>query len=160
MDLLDRYSPFDTRDIRNVINVSIAAHVVAFFVMWRMDAAASVDSPAFTDVDYYVFSDAAEHVMKMQSPYERHTYRYTPLLAWLLVPNGIMAWWGKILFCAADVYASWLIYQMLVDRNLNPQRAARLTMLWAWNPLVMYSFFGFVLFFAGLPLPQGRSALD
>lgn len=60
----------------------------------------------FTDVDYHVFSDAAQHVAMGGSPYDRHTYRYPPLLAWLLVPNCLHPVWGKILFSALDLLVS------------------------------------------------------
>jgi|JI6StandDraft_1071083.scaffolds.fasta_scaffold488740_2 phosphatidylinositol glycan class M len=36
----------------------------------------------FTDLDYKVYLDATQY----QSPYERHTYRYSPILSYLVAP--------------------------------------------------------------------------
>ncbi|KAL8097693.1 hypothetical protein AgCh_030707 [Apium graveolens] len=53
----------------------------------------------YTDVDYLVFSDAAALVVSGVSPYKRSTYRYSPLIAYLVTPNSIIhRSWGKLLF--------------------------------------------------------------
>ncbi len=40
----------------------------------------------YTDVDYWVFSDAAIAMKNGLSPFIRSTYRYTPALAAMLIP--------------------------------------------------------------------------
>lgn len=58
----------------------------------------------YTDVDYLVFSDAASYMAMGDSPYKRTTYRYSPLLAFLLIPNSIIhRSWGKFLFSASGM---------------------------------------------------------
>lgn len=62
----------------------------------------------YTDIDYAVISDAAAAVSRGGSPFDRATYRYTPLLAWAVLPNvWLHSAFGKLLFCLADIVAGW-----------------------------------------------------
>lgn len=101
----------------------------------------------YTDIDYMVFTDAARYVSKGESPYARDTYRYTPLLAWMLIPTaweGPAPWstltlaFGKILFALADVLAGWLVVQLLCRcYRFSSERALRyVSAVWLWNPMV------------------------
>lgn len=62
----------------------------------------------YTDIDYEVVTDGALFMARGGSPYDRSTYRYTPLLAAALLPNvSLHRAWGKLLFCGADLLAAW-----------------------------------------------------
>ncbi|KAL5022148.1 hypothetical protein ScPMuIL_001303 [Solemya velum] len=90
----------------------------------------------YTDVDYFVFTDAARYLSQGKSPYERPTYRYTPLLAWLLQPN--IQWspiFGKILFILFDTLTGLLIYTILCQHNIKKRTALICSSLWLFNPL-------------------------
>ena len=98
----------------------------------------------YTDIDYLVFTDAARLVARGASPYDRDTYRYTPLLAWILVPTTSPALFslGKVLFALADLLAGWLILGMLMRPRpgsrpaMSPERAGAFAAIWLWNPMV------------------------
>lgn len=64
----------------------------------------------YTDIDYRVFTDAARHLINFESPYKRHTYRYSPLIAILLIPNILVHdCFGKFLFSAVDILVGYFI---------------------------------------------------
>ncbi|KAI0533644.1 glycosyltransferase family 50 protein [Xylaria digitata] len=99
----------------------------------------------YTDIDYLVFTDAARFTFSSPSssasPYERETYRYTPLLAWLLYPTTFPSAFcfslGKVLFAAADLLAGYLIIQVLRRHTHMPlDRACRFASIWLLNPMV------------------------
>ena len=85
------------------------------------------------------------------SPYARSTYRYTPILAFLLIPNVTLTpLFGKFLFSAFDVVAGQLIYAFVKDSlrsalggvggpgGRGVEAKARMAALaWLYNPLVV-----------------------
>lgn len=92
--------------------------------------------PRFTDVDYLVFTDAAKFVHDGSSPYDRDTYRYTPLLAWFLLPNVYWFNFGKLLFVAGDLVAGYLSLQIFRLQGIPSREACIYTSLWLLNPMV------------------------
>lgn len=108
----------------------------------------------YTDVDYFVFSDAAAFIVhpstpapgplssaagRIGTPYDRATYRYTPLLAALLVPGTLLhPLFGKCLFAAADLVVGCLLYRILTTQQQLPARKAKLfvSTIWLLNPFV------------------------
>ena len=95
----------------------------------------------YTDIDYYVFTDAARYLSHGQSPYARDTYRYTPLLAWLLYPTVWSgSFWfsfGKILFAIGDVAAGWMMFRILKEyKKMDNERALKFASIWLLNPMV------------------------
>ncbi|XP_003702287.2 GPI alpha-1,4-mannosyltransferase I, catalytic subunit [Megachile rotundata] len=95
-------------------------------------------SVPYTDVDYTVFTDAARHMVQGSSPFERSTYRYTPLLALLLTPNIFLhESFGKILFSFVDILVGILIHKILSLQHTNENLKSICTLLWLYNPFVI-----------------------
>ena len=95
----------------------------------------------YTDVDYWIFSDAARAVSLGLSPFVRTTYRYTPLLAYLLVPGHWLKLdgsFGKFLFSAVDLCVGFLIYRLLRLKGWHSVDAARSAAIsWLLNPMAL-----------------------
>jgi len=93
----------------------------------------------YTDIDYSVYSDAALYLLNGSSPYLRETYRYTPILAWVLTPNWTFDMsYGKILFILFDLLTAYLIYLIVKNENVGakpPVNAVHWSFLWIYNPL-------------------------
>ena len=122
---------------RSVFAAAVALRAVLLVYGAFQDAFSSV---RYTDIDYFVFTDAARFVSRGLSPYARDTYRYTPLLAWLLLPTSWGGWWfasGKILFALGDILAGWLIVIILRSSRKMPMDAAlKYASIWLLNPMV------------------------
>ena len=92
----------------------------------------------YTDLDYSVFTDGAELVVAGRCPFERPTYRYTPLLALLLTPNiWLHGSFGKLLFSGADLAVGALLQAILLRRRVPARLALRCACVWLFNPLVL-----------------------
>ena len=118
----------------------------------------------YTDIDYAVFSDASRFILRPTSsnkasgpladsiakflrldgigcPYERATYRYTPLLALLLLGNGtIHPTWGKLLFVAGDLAVAAILHRLLttgLPRTVSARQARiYISIVWLLNPFI------------------------
>jgi len=91
----------------------------------------------YTDVDYLVFTDAARYTFSGGSPFDRHTYRYTPLLAYLVLPNLFLHQaWGKLVFCLFDLVVGALIEDVMVKAyGASGKSALAAASMWLLNPL-------------------------
>ncbi|KAL8685232.1 MAG: hypothetical protein Q9218_007887, partial [Villophora microphyllina] len=131
-------SPFFTT--RRVFTCAVAFRIVLLLYGLLQDTYSPIK---YTDIDYFVFTDAARYVSQGLSPYERETYRYTPLLAWILLPTAWpgLVWFsfGKILFALSDVVAGWLIMLVLQSPGgggMPTKRALKSASIWLLNPMV------------------------
>ena len=95
----------------------------------------------FTDIDYKVYSDATLY----DSPYQRQTYRYSPLLSYLMVFNYTLHQSiGKIIFAIFDCIAMLFLHKILqrhqsqANKNYRLRSAAVITKIYAYNPLFIY----------------------
>ncbi|KAI3385667.1 hypothetical protein SNEBB_004717 [Seison nebaliae] len=128
-------------------NISIHFFISAFIQLFLIFYSIWHDGKfrvKYTDVDYYVFMDAAKYVYEHKSPYERATYRYTPLIAQMLAP---LYWFekysktvplilGKIMFCIFNQLACYLIYYHVGSTIILKEFMKKIILLsYLYNPL-------------------------
>lgn len=112
---------------------------------------------SYTDIDYRVLTDGARNIFKGYSPYQRHTYRYSPILAYLQLSNIIIhPVMGKLIYILFDLLVAILINNIVrkeiisqyleKDKNYNnmmkknyhyiaKKYALIASCFWLYNPL-------------------------
>ena len=89
--------------------IGLVIRVAAILYFSRNDNYYDGVFETIVDVDYKVYLDAAAY----PSPYQRHTYRYSPLLAWMMSPsNYLHQCFGKIVIALFDVAAMVFMYKI------------------------------------------------
>ena len=89
----------------------------------------------YTDIDYDVYNDASRYIVNGKSPYRRATYRYTPLLSQMLIPDILLnELFGKYLFSFFDLIIGVLQYKLL-RKKYSYFVSVALTCLWLFNPM-------------------------
>ena len=118
-----------------IISLAIALRAVLLvFGAWQ-DSHLAVK---YTDIDYEVYTDAAHFLVAGGSPYDRSTYRYSPLLAMLTAPNVLVhKAFGKILFAVADILAAKLMQGLLRRRGASSKAQAIGISIWLFSPFTV-----------------------
>lgn len=110
---------------------------LAWFLPWLLDDERFIPGVAYTDIDFYVFTDAAAYIQQGQNPFTRATYRYTPFLAALLAYLPDLKY-GRYLFCIADALCGWLIVRFRKQRRGSGAASYLVDALWwLYNPLAI-----------------------
>jgi len=92
----------------------------------------------YTDIDYTVFTDAAEYISNGESPYMKETYKYTPMLAIILLPNIYLnQLFGKLLFCCFDLLVGYMQLKMLKSYCELYWSKVYICLFWLYNPFTM-----------------------
>ncbi|KAJ8681626.1 hypothetical protein QAD02_017418 [Eretmocerus hayati] len=136
-------SKIKKRTIESKLNLSfqtncIISLIIRFLLVLYANYHDKYFKVPYTDVDYKVYTDAARYITEGKSPYERHTYRYTPLLALLVTPNIYLHHdFGKILFSIVDILVAKLMRKILIRQNFKQQTANLCALLWLYNPLAI-----------------------
>ncbi|PSS02747.1 GPI mannosyltransferase [Actinidia chinensis var. chinensis] len=119
----------------NIRSLLLFSAVVRLFLILYGDWQDTHMEVRYTDVDYLVFSDAASLMASGKSPYKRTTYRYSPLIAFLLIPNSIVhRSWGKFIFSASDLLVGWFIHKILKLRGVPGTICTYSVVVWLFNP--------------------------
>lgn len=82
-----------------------------------------------------------ESINKYGNPYSIPTYRYSPFLAFLLIPNYYFHSFGKIIFSIFDACIGYIITITLSSSshiyNLSDTYISNIAFIWAMNPITI-----------------------
>eukprot|EP01138_Halocafeteria_seosinensis_P009976 gb/GECG01010188.1/.p1 GENE.gb/GECG01010188.1/~~gb/GECG01010188.1/.p1 ORF type:complete len:486 (+),score=15.69 gb/GECG01010188.1/:1-1458(+) len=91
----------------------------------------------YTDIDYEVFTDGAREMYHGRSPYDRATYRYTPLLAFMMIPNvAVHSAFGKFVFVVVDLCIMLLLWKIMRIRGVQSPDIVKSMTVFLFHPVV------------------------
>jgi GPI mannosyltransferase 1 subunit M len=117
--------------------VGLAIRIFLIEVLSESDNYYDGQFSIFTDLDYKVYLDGSLY----ESPYDRHTYRYSPLLAWIMAPSYTHNQkYGKYLLTAFDMLACFFYFKIFADRKgyHNIGGGIMVAALMYTNPFLIY----------------------
>ncbi len=113
--------------------LGLLIRIILFLIGVYMDKFTETD---YSDIDYRIFTDGARYVTEGKSPFERTTYRYTPLLAIMMTPNiYISEYFGKIFFISLDILVGFMIEALIQTNSLKSKMI--MLMIWFFNPVTI-----------------------
>ena len=121
------------------VTFALAAFIRVAFIVYGTWHDKHMEVP-YTDIDYTVFTKGAQHVVDGQSPYKTKEYKYTPLLAYMLVPNlTVHELYGKVLFSLFDLVVGYMLLATLssLDWFSEGASAVAVGLSWLFNPFVI-----------------------
>jgi GPI mannosyltransferase 1 subunit M len=120
--------------------LGLALRLTAIYYFSRSDNYYEGLFKNIVDVDYKVYLDASLY----DSPYQRHTYRYSPLLAWMVAPSyDTHQLFGKALIALFDALSIVFIYKIFEgrgnqDAQANSKAAKIVSFFYCLNPVLIY----------------------
>ncbi|KAH8384835.1 hypothetical protein KR093_009498 [Drosophila rubida] len=94
----------------------------------------------YTDIDYKVVTDGARFIVDGGTPFARHTYRYSPIMAFIQIPNIMLhPAFGKLVYSLCDLLVGQLIYALVRLESGKAtdieKKALASACFWLYNPL-------------------------
>ena len=124
------------------IQLFVVAYLLRLFLVFCGDLF-SPKGVKYQDIDYEVFTNASRHIYNGGIAYDCDTYRYTPLLAWILQPNiWLTPEFGKVLFITIDIIGAYLLHHIMKKylKKIHPKYKIDsmlwLSILWLFNPMI------------------------
>ena len=128
------------------LSLAIQIFLVMFLLRLFLIFYGDIFSPKgvkYQDIDYEVFTNASRHIYNGGIAFDCDTYRYTPLLAWILQPNIFLHFeFGKVLFITIDIIGAYLLRHIIQQHLQKIHRENKInsmlwvSIIWLFNPLI------------------------
>ncbi|KAL9913262.1 GPI mannosyltransferase 1 [Glossina fuscipes] len=107
--------------LHSLINIRFFAHlyfstIIRLLLIVYGEIHDSYSEVPYTDIDYKVVVDGARGILNDGSPFNRHTFRYSPIYAFMQIPSVLLhPAVGKIIYSGFDIWVAVLIYKLVKD---------------------------------------------